>query len=195
MSDYSYGMLNVPLVLGVGKHWGPSSHGAGSTVLLGPQHFPTLSPSPPTIWDFVHWILLSLTKTPKGSQFQPQCGQGSMEPEWECQWVNRFQLFSMFRFESKRIFKNRKQYHCTLCWVKYGKLKICTREGDLRRHLQSKRHSKKKEFFCLCSKSYTRVDALNRHKKTRWIEGLQTTLQYHLRIFYTARLYIPSRNI
>ena len=57
--------------------------------------------------------------------------------------------------------------------VKYGKLKICTREGDLRRDLQSKRHSKRKKFFCLCSnlKSYTQVDALNRHKKTRWIEG------------------------
>ena len=77
------------------------------------------------------------------------------DSDWEC--INKFY--------SERISNNKKEYRCTLCWAKRRKLKICKRVGDLKRHLESKPHSKKRH-VCLCFKRYTRKDALKRHKQT-----------------------------
>ena len=65
---------------------------------------------------------------------------------------------------SRRKTNNRLQYRCTLCFEK-NKLRLCNREGDMTRHLQSLKH-RPKSFFCPnsgCSSTFTRQDALKRH--------------------------------
>ena len=65
---------------------------------------------------------------------------------------------------SQHKFHNQVQYRCDLCF-KDGHEHLCSREGDIMRHLQSLRH-KPRSFFCpnsRCSSSFTRQDALKRH--------------------------------
>ena len=55
-----------------------------------------------------------------------------------------------------------RRYSCNLC-LKDRDVHICTRLGDIKRHLMSERHQRK-SFSCpLCSKLYTRPDAVIRH--------------------------------
>ena len=60
------------------------------------------------------------------------------------------------------------QFQCTLC-LNVGLEKYCTRTGDMKRHLKSKKHSKN-SFACTtylgCSSTFTREDALKRHIRT-----------------------------
>jgi hypothetical protein len=74
------------------------------------------------------------------------------------------------RLYSRRKIKNRhgksplkSEYRCTPCF-EVGKLHLCTREGDIVRHLSTRKHSPK-SYFCLdCPSAFTRNDALKRHK-------------------------------
>jgi hypothetical protein len=66
---------------------------------------------------------------------------------------------------SRQMIHNKWQYRCTACFKEAGRDHLCTREGDMQRHLQTLRHTPK-SFFCSnsgCSRSFTREDALTRH--------------------------------
>ena len=65
------------------------------------------------------------------------------------------------------------KFRCDLCLNNNVK-KFCDREGDMKRHLQSSKH-KPKSFSCPdrgCLKTFTRMDALKRHRNDCHVSSL-----------------------
>ena len=65
------------------------------------------------------------------------------------------------------------KFRCNLCFNNNVK-KFCDREGDMKRHLQSLKH-KPKSFSCPdrgCLKTFTRMDALKRHRNDCHVSSL-----------------------
>ena len=92
---------------------------------------------------------------------EPTTSDSSSSSSWER--VEKSLAYS--RKRSTRGFKYR--YRCDLCHENNEK-HICDKEGDMKRHLQSLKHSQK-SFSCTnpdCKKTFTREDALKRHKNS-----------------------------
>lgn len=77
----------------------------------------------------------------------------SKEMEWEP--INEF-------YSRRKISNSKSVYRCTPC-LESGNVQLCRRDGDILRHLQSKKHAAKSYFCSRCASAFTRKDALKRH--------------------------------